>query len=327
MSAGNNKSECILRVSGFSLAGVSKTEGGKKELLSIRVPEFSLRAGGMTAVIGGSGCGKSVLLSLVMGCPAFGIGGKLDFAEFSLFGEAMPKNAFRTVCAAARWRRQLRKSGELFYLPQFFPVAKAHHQKTGSMILQVVQALTEGSRFMRGDVSRRIKEKFDKYRMIDVLDKNFSELSGGERRRAELIARIVAMEIAGRPGLLVLDEPTTGFDPVNAIDFVREVRLAVDELVGAGVCAGAVLTTHEMKCFDDVVNESHKRVIDRVCVVHRVPHENEVNCAVCFDGPTDVVWQTFFDDGTERTFAKDGEVLFEKIKVIGEDVAHGKEAV
>lgn len=327
MHSSSEKAGCLLHVSGFILEGKGKTGNGKLGRLSLRVPNFCLRAGEVTAVIGGSGCGKSVLLSLIMGCPAFGIGGELNFAEFLQFGKLMPKNAFRTVCAAARWRRQLRKSGGLFYLPQFFPVAKAQRQKTFAMIFQVVQALTEGSRLKHSDVNTRIKDKFEKYRMSDVLDKNISELSGGERRRAELIARIVAMEVARRPGLLVLDEPTTGFDPVNAIVFVREVRLAVDELVNDGISAGAVLTTHEMKCLDDVYDENRRRVIDRVCVVHRTPHENEVNCAVRFDGRTVDVWSEFFDDGIVRSFAEDGDTLFEKVKTMGEDIACEKGGV
>lgn len=308
--------EGLLGISDFILSGESEMESGKKESLSLCVPEFRLKAGEITAIIGGSGCGKSVLLSLIMGCPAFGVGGSLKLVEFSQFGESMPPDAFRTVRAAARWRRQLRNAGELFYLPQFFPVAKAQRQNTLAMILQVVEALSSGNRIPRKEISRRIRDKFGRHGLADVLDKNISELSGGERRRAELIARIVAMEIARRPGLLVLDEPTTGFDPVNAIDFVREVRLAVDELSADGICAGAVLTTHEMKCLDDVVgdNGSHKRVIDRVCVVHRVPHEDEVNCAVVFDGAAEEVWHQFLGNEKHRTFAKDGASLFEKIK-------------
>lgn len=316
MSNGAGESECLLRISDLNLAGTSKLESGKKERLSLYAPEFCLKAGEITAVIGGSGCGKSVLLSLIMGCPAFGVGGRLKFAEFSQFGEPMPQNAFRSVCAAARWRRQLRKAGELIYLPQFFPVAKAQRQNTLAMMLQIVEALGVVHRIPKKVIIRRIRDKFDKHSLADALDKNISELSGGERRRAELIARIVAMEIAGRPGLLVLDEPTTGFDPVNAIDFVREVQLAVGELSMAGICAGAVLTTHEMKCLDDVVvdNDSCRRVIDRICVVHRVPKEGEVNCRVVFDGLAETVWQQYFEESGKRTFAKDGASLLEKIK-------------
>ena len=323
MSAGTEKSECLINISDFILSGKSKLESGKKERLSLSVPKFCLKKGEITAVIGGSGCGKSVLLSLIMGCPAFGVGcpvfgagGELKFGEFSQFGEPMPQNAFRTVCAAARWRRQLRRSGELFYLPQFFPVAKAQQQNTIAMILQVVEALVSRNRISKKEIGKRIRGKFEKHSLADALYKNISELSGGERRRAELIARIVAMEISRRPGLLVLDEPTTGFDPVNSIDFVREVRSAVDELSKDGICAGAVLTTHEMKCLDDVVggDERRKSVIDRVCVVHRIPQEDEVNCCVVFDGKAEDVWRQFFEDDKERTFANDGSFLCEQVK-------------
>lgn len=320
MVNGTEKSECLINISDFSLSGQSRLESRKKERLSLSVPKLCLKEGEITAVIGGSGCGKSVLLSLIMGCPAFGVGGGQKFAEFSQFGEPMPTNAFRNVCSAARWRRQLRKHGELFYLPQFFPVARAQQQNTQDMMLQVVEALASRNRILKKEIGKKIRDKFEKYSLTDVLDKNIAELSGGERRRAELIARIVAMEISRRPGLLVLDEPTTGFDPVNAIDFVREVKFAVDELCSDGICAGAVITTHEMKCLDDVVGggERRERVIDRVCVVHGVHKNDEVNCRVVFDGKVEDVWDQFFKDYKERTFANDGSSLFEQVKGVCE---------
>ncbi|MEU3992714.1 ABC transporter ATP-binding protein [Streptomyces platensis] len=61
-------------------------------------------------------------------------------------------------------------------------------------------------------------------------------LSGGQRRRLD-----VALAIVGRPELLFLDEPTTGFDPEARRDFHDLVeRLARDE----GVTI--LLTTHDL---------------------------------------------------------------------------------
>jgi ABC-2 type transport system ATP-binding protein len=57
-------------------------------------------------------------------------------------------------------------------------------------------------------------------------------LSGGQRRRLD-----VAIGIVGRPDLLFLDEPTTGFDP--------EARRDFHELV-AGLDTTVVLTTHDL---------------------------------------------------------------------------------
>ncbi len=61
-------------------------------------------------------------------------------------------------------------------------------------------------------------------------------LSGGQRRRLD-----VALGIVGRPELLFLDEPTTGFDPQARHEFhVLVERLARDENVTV------LLTTHDL---------------------------------------------------------------------------------
>ncbi|WHP19131.1 ABC transporter ATP-binding protein [Cellulomonas sp. ES6] len=74
------------------------------------------------------------------------------------------------------------------------------------------------------------------------------QLSGGQRRRLD-----VALGIVGRPELLFLDEPTTGFDP--------EARHAFWDLI-AGLRDGGttiVLTTHYL--------EEAEHLADRVAVV------------------------------------------------------------
>ncbi|GAA2870005.1 ABC transporter ATP-binding protein [Streptosporangium fragile] len=63
-----------------------------------------------------------------------------------------------------------------------------------------------------------------------------SRLSGGQRRRLD-----VALGIVGRPELLFLDEPTTGFDPEARREFHRLVgKLAADD----GITI--LLTTHDL---------------------------------------------------------------------------------
>ncbi|CAM5260437.1 Vitamin B12 import ATP-binding protein BtuD [Streptomyces tendae] len=63
-----------------------------------------------------------------------------------------------------------------------------------------------------------------------------NRLSGGQRRRLD-----VALGIIGRPELLFLDEPTTGFDPEARHEFHLLVeRLARDEDVTV------LLTTHDL---------------------------------------------------------------------------------
>jgi ABC-type multidrug transport system ATPase subunit len=307
----------ILCISDFILKGRIETETYEWEDMSIHVPKFCLRPGEITAVIGGSGSGKSVFLSLVMGCPAFGIGGNVELSEFCMFNKCMQGTALRSVSAMARWRRQVQDFGGLFYLPQTFPVSKTQRIHVDAAMIQVVQALILPVRKSRREVHAAIKESFCEHGLGDALKKNISGLSGGERRRAELLARVVAMKLARRPAVLILDEPTTGFDPANARKFIRDVRTDVDELCRDGVVASTLFSTHEMSCLDDKGEDGGRQVVDKVCIVHRDSEGNgKGNCVVLFDGPPETVWDRFSpnDNNDDKTFTFDGESLFEILK-------------
>ncbi|MFE5394359.1 ABC transporter ATP-binding protein [Streptomyces sp. NPDC056568] len=79
-------------------------------------------------------------------------------------------------------------------------------------------------------------ELLDLVGLTDQAGRQVDRLSGGQRRRLD-----VALGIVGRPELLFLDEPTTGFDPEARHDFHLLVEgLARDE----GVTV--LLTTHDL---------------------------------------------------------------------------------
>ncbi len=81
-------------------------------------------------------------------------------------------------------------------------------------------------------------------------DARIGKLSGGQRRRLD-----VALGIIGRPALLFLDEPTTGFDP----EARREFWTLVEELKADGTTI--LLTTHYL--------DEAERLADRVAVIAR----------------------------------------------------------
>ncbi|MFI7542503.1 ABC transporter ATP-binding protein [Actinoplanes sp. NPDC049599] len=93
-------------------------------------------------------------------------------------------------------------------------------------------------------------------------------LSGGQRRRLDL-----ALGLAGRPDLLFLDEPTTGFDPAarhHAWDLIDRLR---------GLGTTILLTTHYI--------EEAERLADRVAVLRSGrliawgrPSELEARCGL-----------------------------------------------
>lgn len=312
----NGTRRILLDVSNFRLSGTVETNGERKTM-SLWIPRLRLHSGEISAVIGGSGCGKSVLLGLLMGYPSFGIGGLMEVSAFSMFGGSMPGNAFRSSGYAAIWRRKMQRSGGLFYLPQVFPMAKTRGGYTLSSMVQVVQAMSAPSSLSIRDTKKLLDEVFARHRMRDALPKKLDSLSGGERRRTELLARLVALRAARRPAILILDEPTTGFDPANARLFIFDVRKMVDELVAAGIPVAAIISTHEMKCLDDVTEDGHP-VIDRVCVVNRDSSgPGNGDCTVVFDGCTGNVFPVFFgSDGVSSSwsFAADGDRLFSRIR-------------
>jgi ABC-2 type transport system ATP-binding protein len=106
----------------------------------------------------------------------------------------------------------------------------------------------------RSAARRAAAAVIDQLSLAEVADRRTDTYSGGQRRRIDLGASLV-----GGPRLLLLDEPTTGLDPVSR----REVWAAVRGLAASGT--DILLTTHYLdeanELADQVVVIDHGRVI------------------------------------------------------------------
>jgi ABC-2 type transport system ATP-binding protein len=129
-----------------------------------------------------------------------------------------------------------------------------------------------------------------------------ASLSGGQRRRLDL-----AIGIVGRPELLFLDEPTTGFDPAARREFHDLVHRLTDREQ-----ATVLLTTHDLA--------EAERLADRVLILaggHIVADGSPDELALRMSGQAEVRWsrdgQRFVhptDEATKFTrelFAQYGE--------------------
>ena len=142
-------------------------------------------------VMGGSGCGKSVLLKNITGLIKPD-SGEILFKDENITG----------------FTRE-----ELFEMRMSFGMLFQGSALFDSMSVgeNVALPLVKHTDLTDGEVEKIVLEKLDLVGLADVTDKYPAELSGGMKKRVAL-ARAVVMD----PEVVLYDEPTTGLDPVMA---------------------------------------------------------------------------------------------------------------
>ena len=108
----------------------------------------------------------------------------------------------------------------------------------------------------RSDALKKLRYWFEKFEMQSWWRKKVEELSKGMKQKVQFIVTILH-----EPRLLILDEPFTGFDPINA-------NLIKDELLGLRQKgATIILSTHRMESVEELcthialINKS-KKILD-----------------------------------------------------------------
>lgn len=94
---------------------------------------------------------------------------------------------------------------------------------------------------LRDDLDAKGREKelhdlMDELQITHVADQQGASLSGGERRRVE-----IARALAGKPRLMLLDEPFAGVDPIS----VGEIQRIITHLKNRGI--GVLITDHNVR--------------------------------------------------------------------------------
>jgi ABC-2 type transport system ATP-binding protein len=100
----------------------------------------------------------------------------------------------------------------------------------------------------RRQARHRADQILERIRLTDAADRQVRTYSGGMRRRLD-----VAASLAGRPSVLLLDEPTAGLDPASRLDLWE----LIGDLVGTGTTV--LLTTQYL--------EEAERLADRIAVI------------------------------------------------------------
>lgn len=208
--------------------GVRKAFGERTVLegVSLEVWERSL-----TAILGASGSGKTTLLRLIAGFE------RADAGTITL-GDRVVDGPRTYVPPERRHIGYVPQEGALF--PHL------------NVAANVGFGLGSGSlRRQRREVDRRVAELLQLVGLEGFERRLPHELSGGERQRVAL-----ARALAGRPALVLLDEPFSSLDVELRTSMRREV---VEVLEKAG--ATAILVTHDQ---DEALS-----MADRVAVLQR----------------------------------------------------------
>ncbi len=89
----------------------------------------------------------------------------------------------------------------------------------------------------------RVEDLIEKFRLTEFADQPVGTLSGGQHRRVDIVAALIA-----NPAAIFLDEPTTGLDPRSRAEIWEEIRLLADK--GAAV----ILTTQYLDEADQLAD-------------------------------------------------------------------------
>ena len=122
----------------------------------------------------------------------------------------------------------------------------------------------------RADAMKALREWFERFQIQDWWKKKVEELSKGMAQKVQFITTVVH-----KPELMILDEPFSGFDPVNASLIRQEILRLKEE--GATI----ILSTHNMESVEELcdsialVNKSRLVVTGETDAIRRSYGENQ----------------------------------------------------
>ena len=221
------------------------------EITVVNDVSFSVHGGRTLAIVGESGCGKSVTALSIMGLlakPAGNIkGGSIRFEGQELVG------------ASARTLQDLRGNG----LSMIFQEPMTSLNPSYTVGEQIIEGLIKHRKLSRSQARQKAIDILRKVRIPSPgqrLDEFPHKLSGGMRQRV-----MIAMALVCEPRVLIADEPTTALD-VTIQAQILELMHTLQQETGTAI----VLITHDLgvvaEIADEVIVMYAGRVVERAPV-------------------------------------------------------------
>ena len=230
----------------IEIKNVSKSFGPKVALddVSLEIPE-----GKIFGLLGPNGAGKSTLIRIINRI-TIASAGTVYFQGHPITDEDVSK---------------------IGYLPEERGLYRK--MKVGDQAMYLAQLKGMSAR----DAASELKKWFVKFEIQDWWNKKVEELSKGMAQKLQFITTVVH-----RPKLMILDEPFSGFDPVNAELIRSEILRLKDE--GATV----ILSTHNM--------ESVEALCDNIALINKAK--------LVITGGTDDIRHRYGEDNVEIEFSE-----------------------
>ena len=221
------------------------------ELAAVDGVSFRVEAGKTLAIVGESGCGKSVTALSIMGLLAQPAGrvsaGSVRFEGRELIG--LPRRELQDLRGSA--------------MAMIFQEPMSSLNPAFTIGEQIVETLLRHRPITRSQAEARALEVLRQVRMAAPEQRLFEyphKLSGGMRQRA-----MIAMALACEPRLLIADEPTTALDVTIQAQILDLLRTLQSE-TGTAI----VLITHDLgvvaEMADDVLVMYAGQVVEQASV-------------------------------------------------------------
>lgn len=227
--------------------------------------DLSIQRGQTVAIIGESGCGKTVFMKTLVGLirPTHG----------RIYFDDQPLNEI----SAAELAKMRRRFGFVFQNAALFD--------SMTIFDNVAFPLQQHDVVAASEVQQRVMKHLREVGLPeDAARKYPAELSGGMRKRVGLARALIL-----RPELVVYDEPTTGLDPIMS-DVINELILDTRRRYPVT----SVVVTHDMY--------TARKVADRVLMFYPRRRLNEDDSQILFDGPPSDLEHS--DDRRVRQFVR-----------------------
>ena len=210
----------------------------------------------------------------------------LGIPEGQVFGLLGPNGAGKTTLIRIINRITIPNSGEVLFNGR--PITQRDVERIGYMPEErgLYRKMKVGDQAMylarlkgmsTADARKSLKEWFIRFGIQDWWDKKVEELSKGMAQKLQFITTVVH-----KPSLMILDEPFSGFDPVNAEIIRQEILRLKDE--GATV----ILSTHNM--------ESVEELCDNIALINK--------SKLVITGGTDEIRHRYGQDNVEIEYTE-----------------------